>query len=610
MDEKEVLMNRLTIKTLIFFTSISLMPLAAHANDVTPRIIGGTNAPMYPFMVSLQQQGSDASWYHFCGGVLIGSEWVLTAAHCMEDTPTSAFRMVIGTSSLESPNSGYEIRDPEYRVIHHEYDNENFFSDIAIVKLKTASSFTPITLMSEVDSAALADQSIVRIMGWGLTEDGNPDSGSTELQQADVYYQEDATCDDVYGDRGLNDYWNRSLCAGVSRSNIFNDDETMRDSCQGDSGGPLIHQNALDEWELLGLVSWGAGCGTVGAYGAYAEVPAFLDWIEQRQTTANVTADNEKIGFVGLTRQGEASFVLRNLTNEQLTIDSVEYQNNDDTKFQLNDEYLTQTIAAGETKEVSISALGHYLGEHTKYLKVILNKASGGTVEAPIRNNSKVLYPLALPQGEELSFYSGTDENTEHAEPWYWVSDSERGNVVRSGVVYQDERTVLLTYLNGGTAQQPKYLKFDARVSASSSDGLLVTSYEAGSEVISSNLWQTYSLELAEGINTVLFIFIKYSDGSSGVSYLDNLRVCTDPSDITDPQETTCVDASLEFNGDNTVTRLEGDVGTIGSGRGTSDTSLKKKSSKGFAGLGSFGPAWLALLLVGVLVRRKNGHSF
>lgn len=52
------------------------------SNNHHSRIVGGSTADEddYPWMVSLQQ-----TWGHFCGGSLISSQWVLTAAHCVVD---------------------------------------------------------------------------------------------------------------------------------------------------------------------------------------------------------------------------------------------------------------------------------------------------------------------------------------------------------------------------------------------------------------------------------------------------------------------------------------------------------------------------------------------
>ena len=51
------------------------------------------------------------------------------------------------------------------------------------------------------------------------------------------------------------------------------------DACQGDSGGPLvcsINQKAV----LVGVVSWGDGCGEEGKPGIYANVDFFKAWFQ------------------------------------------------------------------------------------------------------------------------------------------------------------------------------------------------------------------------------------------------------------------------------------------------------------------------------------------
>ena len=55
---------------------------------------------------------------------------------------------------------------------------------------------------------------------------------------------------------------------------------TRRFFYQGDSGGPLVQRNERNEYELIGIVSWGvAPCGEDSLPSVYTRVSAYNEWI-------------------------------------------------------------------------------------------------------------------------------------------------------------------------------------------------------------------------------------------------------------------------------------------------------------------------------------------
>lgn len=224
--------------------------------DIDGRIVGGSDARIedHPYIVSVLQRG-----YHHCGGSIISSTWIVSAAHCFT-RPTGEYSIRAGSSYR---NYGGQVI-PAYRILIHPYYLRSTLDyDIALIHLArpiTSSIARPIVLASEGNNPSPGTSSIVA--GWGALWEGGPLANVLQVVHVPVISQE--ACRSRYGQRVITE---RMFCAGLWGIGGM-------DACQNDSGGPLV-ANGL----LAGIVSWGAGCARPDAPGVYASVPYLRRWI-------------------------------------------------------------------------------------------------------------------------------------------------------------------------------------------------------------------------------------------------------------------------------------------------------------------------------------------
>ncbi|NXN80507.1 ACRO protein, partial [Bombycilla garrulus] len=135
------------------------------------RIVGGTTAleASWPWIVSIKHLWVPGTG-HQCGGSLITTEWVLTAAHCFNNyANVSMLLVVIGATDLTKWRHGTVSRRIKKVVIHGKYNPDDFSYDIALLQLDR-----PVQCSSYIRLACVPDatQRVSEftncwIAGWG-----------------------------------------------------------------------------------------------------------------------------------------------------------------------------------------------------------------------------------------------------------------------------------------------------------------------------------------------------------------------------------------------------------------------------------------------------------
>ena len=176
--------------------------------------------------------------------------------------------VTVGALDLTDTTRAERIAVSEITV-HPDYDPRSHDDDVALLTLAQASTATPMPMISAPQ--ALPDPPtagyLLDVAGWGNL-DANGFDFPEVLHDVSVPLVANTDCATAYGSTFEAA---KMLCAGVIPAGGV-------DSCQGDSGGPLT-RDFTGTRTLVGIVSFGIGCGLGDFPGVYARVSNYTSFI-------------------------------------------------------------------------------------------------------------------------------------------------------------------------------------------------------------------------------------------------------------------------------------------------------------------------------------------
>lgn len=231
-------------------------------DSATDRIVAGQEAMEgdWPWQISLNNNGR-----HYCGASLINNQFLTSAAHCFSG-PLTAHTIHLGVHDRLNHMSWVQIRRFKFHKNHELWNSALIRNDVALIQMDSPVVFNdyilPICMPTQAELADYHAGYNTWVTGWGSNRIGGPTT--TKKMQGNHTILSVQRAQQRYGIRFDQ---NTQIAGGDLGDNAG--------PCQGDSGGPFTRL-INDVYVLIGIVSWGMGCGDGGVY---TRVDRFLDWL-------------------------------------------------------------------------------------------------------------------------------------------------------------------------------------------------------------------------------------------------------------------------------------------------------------------------------------------
>ncbi len=255
------------LRSLLIFALLWLnIVSSSYAETISPKVVGGTTVPVAPsWMAALWID--TGSGIDFCSGTLIDTQWIMTAAHCVEMGNAPVITAQIGQADITEPAN---LAVVDKIVISPNYNSSTMYGDIALLHITTPQYVPTVTLpYRNASSSELYVGFQMRVYGWGETSAGvtiDNASATPYLQTATLTFQ------------GFDYDFPDHIFAG----------DYGKDTCFGDSGSPLLFEGIQ-----YGITSFGFTytCGT-GIPGGYTDVSNYSNWISDTIAWIDGTDDH------------------------------------------------------------------------------------------------------------------------------------------------------------------------------------------------------------------------------------------------------------------------------------------------------------------------------
>jgi len=229
-----------------------------------------------------------------CSGTLIGAEWVLTAAHCIEGIPKPLQVRFGGTLA-----SSGTIRSVDSYLTHPGYQRGAFINDIGILHLSEPVP-VPKNGLGSVKLAPADDKKLFEekgesllLYGWGRDEKGQTDGKLRWASQRDISKK---------GASVLGKGFDEATMIAAGRYEASK--RVYSGACNGDSGGPLVTSGSVPI--QVGIVSFGAVNCSTRMPTVYTRVSFYIPWINaaKKSLQKRSTESNNDQKIVDVTVKG------------------------------------------------------------------------------------------------------------------------------------------------------------------------------------------------------------------------------------------------------------------------------------------------------------------